>query len=332
MFDGKVPARFKSVVERYSKLLDKEFVYDKRIDNKMLSFWNSEDGESSGVDFHYYMQMHWPGMEGESRMDRAIVILTHRVDDSTGEWDRLGTYVAGNWLAPNDFGGETLMDLGRMSPMDPAKVMEHTKSQLVNLSLPLFKKGADVDPERFAKLPGWKDWTTKVHMVDGHTLRVVMRPKHAGKDTADRLVQDAAALARADYGSYSLHALQDLKKRTVLFVFSPKKGGEFHELDAVLDNLALTMDLSDKQRERYRRQLTETHLLRFPSEGQRRTRRRSGAKVEPTAVVDEPAPEPKEEPPCRQAEARHQAEGGTEAQASAEDSHQAQDRTQAQAE
>ena len=244
----------------------------------MLSFWNSKDGKSGGVDFHYYMQMRWPRVEGESRMDQAVVILTYRVDDKAGEWTRLGTCVAGNWLAPNDFGGEALMDLGSIAPMDPARIMEHTKAELINLSLPTFKHGADVDLRRFAKLPGWKEWTTKVHMVDGHTMRVVMRPKHSGKDTADRLVQDAAALACADYGSYSLHALQDLKKRIVLFVFSPKRGAQFRELDVVLDDLALKMDLSSEQKERYRRQLTGTHLLKFPSdEPPRKTRRRRDA-------------------------------------------------------
>ena len=289
-FAGKVPVRFSDLVEEYGKMLGEEFVYDARKDSRFISFWKKED-KSSGIYFHHYMQMRWMGRDLDAKQtEQAVLVLTYSVNDRTGEQDSVGVHVSERWLLPSD-----MSPMRRSVPADAADLMEETKAQFDGLGMRIPLQGSPaIDAARFSALPGWKDWTTKVHVTGDGKLRVVVRDSYVGERTLARLMQDVGALTRTVYPMYAVRAVPESRK-AVAFEFSPQRKGKYADMQDLLDDLAVKFGLTDKEKEVLGRKLRDTrHLVQVDGRPAGR-RRGSGRKTEPRANRTQAQPKAKPE-------------------------------------
>ena len=290
-FDGKVPAEFKELLGALDPLMEKELDYAGRRDFKTISFWE-KDGRT-GVDFHYGMWMRWTGTD-EGKWEQAVATVTYRSDDERGPWrGKIGVYITESQVVPEQFD-----PFSQSTNADPGDVVEEIKAQLGGWGLGTRRRQhVEVDASVFQKLEGWKEMTTKAHMPEHDVLRVLLRPSHATKDTAQRVMQDVFAATRSVYPAYSVSAVPRSDKE-ILFQFDVLRDKRFLKMDEAIGLLSKMYDLSREEIRALRKTMIDTRFLtpREPADAPKKRRRKTPRSIEPTQVDAPRKAETKTEP------------------------------------
>ena len=286
-FDGKVPAEFKELLKAVDPLMEKGLDYAGRRDFKTISFWE-KDGRT-GVDFHYGMWMHWTGTD-EGKWEQAVATVTYRMDDDRDAWrSKVGVYITESQVVPEQFD-----PFSQSTNANPEDVVEEIKAQLGGWGIGTHRRQhVEVDASVFQKLEGWKEMTTKAHMREHNVLRVLLRPSHATKDTAQRVMQDVFAATRSLYPAYSVSAVPQSDKE-ILFQFDVLRDKRFLKMDETIGLLSEVYDLTREERTALRKTMIDTRFLTpgRPKAAPKKRRAKAPRAIAPTQVDAPPKTEP----------------------------------------
>ena len=308
VFAGKIPSRFKDIASEYRKKLSNEFMFSNMKEGKMLSFVTDE------LLFHYTISARQVGEDSSKEWDSASIVLTYRVKAKTGKPESdVGLYVSSESILPKD-----IRRPFHRKARTADELIQATREEMETFGIKPRSGSSPIDMEAFTIRKGWKQWTSKVHMLDESTMRVLISQKYATTDTAGRIIQDVADVVRTYYPMYTMNASENLstgKGREVVFSFFLKKGETYREAEDVVDMLGDLYDWDAATKQRMRKTLLSESGLIKPrtTDGPKRrrrgqgviqpkpSRRRVGTRTTkpPTSLETSPVTEQKTEQPRR---------------------------------